>query len=163
MVIGCDHAGLKLKREILNVFKGEMEFIDVGTHSESPVDYPDIAERACEIIVRGEANYGILICGTGIGMCIVANKFPGIRAALIYSDETAILAKKHNNANVICLGGRIVKFEDAIRWIKLWLNEEFEGGRHEKRINKINELEKRILGIYGKCENQYSIGNVNLW
>lgn len=143
IVIGCDHAGFKLKKEILNILKGKLEFIDVGTHNEESVDYPDIAEKACEFIVKGEVDYGILICGTGIGMSIVANKFPGIRAALIYSDETAILAKRHNNANVICLGGRTMKAEDVIRWIKLWLNEKFEGDRHQRRIEKISGIEKR--------------------
>lgn len=145
IVIGCDHAGYKLKNEILNMLKGELEFIDVGTYNEEPVDYPDIAEKACEFIVKGEVDYGILICGTGIGMSIVANKFPGVRAALVYSDETAILAKRHNNANVICLGGRTMKVESSVKWIKLWLNEKFEGNRHQRRINKISEIEKKKL------------------
>ncbi|MCS7202800.1 MAG: ribose 5-phosphate isomerase B [Dictyoglomus sp.] len=141
IVIGCDHAGFKLKKDILCILREELEFIDIGTNSEDPVDYPDIAEKACELIVKGEVNYGILICGTGIGMSIIANKFPGIRAALVYSDETAILAKKHNNANVICLGGRTMKIEEVIRWIRIWLNEDFEGGRHQRRIDKIKEIE----------------------
>lgn len=143
IAIGCDHAGFKLKTEILNALSREITFIDTGVNSEEPVDYPDIAEKVCEKIINNEANCGILICGTGIGMSIAANKIPGIRAALVYSDETAILAKKHNNANVICLGGRTMKIEDVVRWIKLWLNEKFEGDRHQRRINKISEIEKR--------------------
>ncbi|MEM2137054.1 MAG: ribose 5-phosphate isomerase B [Candidatus Methanomethylicia archaeon] len=143
IAIGCDHAGFKLKIEILNALGGEIEFIDVGVSSEEPVDYPDMAEKVCEKIINNEVDCGILICGTGIGMSIAANKIPGIRAALVYSDEAAILAKRHNYANVICLGERTMKVEDVVRWIKLWLNEKFEGDRHQRRINKISEMEKR--------------------
>jgi ribose 5-phosphate isomerase B len=143
--VGSDHAGLSLKRELLKSLEGEFEVIDVGTYTEEPVDYPDIARDVCIRIINGEADCGILICGTGIGMSIAANKFPGIRAALVYSDETAILAKRHNNANVICLGGRTMKSEDAIRYVKLWLKENFEGGRHERRINKISKFEEEVI------------------
>jgi ribose 5-phosphate isomerase B len=144
IVIGCDHAGLKLKRYIMDSLGGSLDFIDVGTYDESPVDYPDYAEKVAKMILDGEADKGILICGTGIGMCITANKFKGIYAALVYSDETARLAKSHNNANVLCLGGRSMDFDDAVRWIGLWLGEDFEGGRHLRRLDKIRSIEGRL-------------------
>ncbi len=146
IAIGCDHAGFKLKQHILKKLGSKYQFIDVGTFTEDSTDYPDYAVKVVEAILGGEAEVGVLICGTGIGMCITANKYRGIYAALVYSDETAMLAKRHNNANVICLGGRMVDFDDAARWLELWLGERFEGGRHLRRINKIKELEERVCG-----------------
>lgn len=146
IAIGCDHAGFELKKFILERLGDKYEFIDLGTYSKDSVDYPDYAYRVAEAVVEGRADAGILICATGIGMCIAANKFPGVYAALVYSDETASLARRHNNANVICLGGRMVGYEDAVRWIEVWLGEGFEGGRHLRRINKIKGLEVRLCG-----------------
>ena len=141
VAIASDHAGYKLKKYILNVLDNHVELIDLGTYSEDPVDYPDIAKRLVKALRSGEAEYGILICGTGIGMSIAANKYRGIRAALIYSEESAELARKHNDANVVCLGGRTMKHNEAIKWVLKWLRAGFEGGRHERRINKIREAE----------------------
>lgn len=146
IAIGCDHAGFKLKNFILDRLGNKYEFIDLGTYSVDSTDYPDYAYRVAETVSNGEADLGILICGTGIGMSIAANKYPGIYAALVYSDEAASLAKRHNNANIICLGGRLVSFEDAVRWVEIWLGEEFEGGRHLRRINKIKSMEERLCG-----------------
>ena len=146
IAIGCDHAGFMLKKFILDRLGDKYKFIDVGTDSNESVDYPDYASRVAEAILDGEADVGILVCGTGIGMCITANKYPGVYAALVYSDETARMAKRHNNANVICLGGRVVSFENAVRWVEIWLSEEFEGGRHLRRIDKIKSIEERLCG-----------------
>lgn len=145
LVIGADHAGYKLK-EYIKSSLGGVGFLDVGTFDESPVDYPDIAEKVASQVIRGDVDYGILICGTGIGMCITANKFPGIYAALIYSEETGRLAKKHNNANIICFGGRTMNYDDVVSWIKAWLEEDFEGGRHLRRISKIKNIEVELCG-----------------
>jgi ribose 5-phosphate isomerase B len=146
IVIASDHAGYRLKKYIVDRLEDRYEFIDVGVYSEEPVDYPDYAIKACRKILDGEADLGILICGTGIGMCIVANKFRGIYAALIYSHDSARLARQHNNANVICLGGRTMNYDDAVMWVEAWLGERFEGGRHLRRINKIMEVEASLCG-----------------
>ncbi len=146
IAIACDHAGFKLKKYILDKLRDKYNFIDLGTNSIESVDYPDYASLVARAILDGDAELGILICGTGIGMCIAANKYPGIYAAVVYSDETASLAKRHNNANVICLGGRMIPKEDAVKWVETWLNEEFEGGRHLRRINKIKSMEERLCG-----------------
>ena len=146
IIIGSDHAGYRLKEYIKKILSEKVEFVDKGVFSEDSVDYPDIAYKVAYPIMKSEFQHGILICGTGIGMCITANKFPGVYAALIYSIETARLAKKHNNANLICLGGRTMKYEDAVSWIKAWLEESFEGGRHLRRLNKIKSIEMRICG-----------------
>ncbi len=146
IAIGSDHAGYNLKKYILDKLGDKYEFLDVGTDSSESVDYPDYASRVAEAILNGDAELGILICGTGIGMSIAANKYRGIYAAVVYSDETASLARRHNNANVICLGARMISPDDAVRWIEIWLGEEFEGGRHLRRINKIKSLEERVCG-----------------
>ncbi len=141
IVIGSDHAGFELKEEIKKYFCLEHDIIDVGTNSTESVDYPDFAKKVSELILKREVDIGILICGTGIGMSITANKFKGIYAALCFDKNTASLAKKHNNANVLCIGGRTTKKEDAIEIVKTFLEEKFEGERHEKRLNKIKEIE----------------------
>ncbi len=144
IVIGSDHAGYKLKKCIIERLSDLIDFYDVGTFSEESVDYPIYASKVAELVSKGIYEYGILICGTGIGVCIVANKYPNVRAALVYSREVAALAKKHNNANIICLGGRFMTCSDVVEYIKIWLSERFEGGRHLRRINQIKDLEERI-------------------
>lgn len=144
--IGSDHAGFHLKEEVKK-FLGEIGIAldDKGTFSaEEKVDYPDFARLVAEDIIRGEAQLGILICGTGIGMSITANKFPGIRAALVLNEYMAKMAKAHNNANVIVLSGRIISPEYAKELIKVFLETEFEGGRHERRLRKITEIEEEL-------------------
>lgn len=143
IAIGSDHAGFELKEEIKKHFCLEHDIIDVGTNSTESVDYPDFAKKVSELILKREVDIGILICGTGIGMSITANKFKGIYAALCFDKNTASLAKKHNNANVLCIGGRTTKKEDAIEIVKTFLEEKFEGERHEKRLNKIKEIEDK--------------------
>lgn len=142
--IASDHAGFVLKEYIKGRFREEgleHELIDYGTDNTESVDYPDYASKVASEVSKGKLDAGILICGTGIGMCIVANKYPGVRAGIAYSDETASLLKRHNNANIICLGGRTMDFESAFRWVRIWLESEFEGGRHKRRINKISRIE----------------------
>lgn len=139
--IGSDHAGFELKEEIKKYLCCEHDVFDVGTNSTESVDYPDFAKKVCDLILKGDAEIGILICGTGIGMSIAANKFKGIYAALCYDTNTASLARRHNNANVLCLGGRTTKVETAIEIVKTFISSNFEGGRHERRINKIKEIE----------------------
>jgi len=143
LAIGSDHAGYELKEELKKFLCSQYETIDVGTNSTESVDYPDYAKKVCELILRKEADLGILICGTGIGMSIVANKFKGIYAALCYDKNTASLARRHNNANVLCIGGRTTKKEDALEIVKTFLDGNFEGERHERRVNKIKEIENK--------------------
>ena len=140
IAIASDHGGFELKEQIQKyfIFSGK-DIIDLGTYSADSCDYPDIAHKMVEYILQKQADLGILICGTGVGISIAANRFKGIRAAILYDDFTAEMAKKHNNANIMVFGGRTMKAEDVIRRINIFLNTEFEGGRHSKRIEKIEE------------------------
>jgi len=140
---GADHGGYRLK-EVLLKYARELgyECIDFGTFSEDSVDYPDFAIKVALAVSRGEADRGVLICGTGIGMCICANKIKGIRASLCHNEYTARMSRLHNDANVLCLGGRVLGEEVAKGILKVWLETEFEGGRHLRRIMKIHKLEE---------------------
>ncbi len=143
IVIGSDHGGYELKTYIIKYFEeNNIEYKDVGCYSEDSVDYPDIAEKLCKEITGGNAERGILICGTGIGISIAANKIKGIRAAVCTDEYCARMCRHHNNANVLCLGGRVVGRELALSITETYLNGEFEGGRHQNRIDKIHALEK---------------------
>ena len=143
IAIGCDHGGFELKEHIKKHLEaiGE-EYKDYGTYSEDSVDYPDCAAPVCEAVQDGTADKGILICGTGIGISIAANKHKGIRAALCSDVYSATMTKVHNNANIICMGGRVIGRELAFMIVDAWLNAEFEGGRHEQRIAKIHKIEE---------------------
>lgn len=138
--VAADHGGFELKEELKKHY-GTQNLIDLGTYSADSVDYPDYAKKMAHTILNGEADLGILICGTGIGMSIAANRYKGIRAALIYSRETAELAKKHNNANILIFGGRTMKTDDVIKYIDAFNSCEFEGGRHARRLAKADETE----------------------
>jgi len=143
IVIGSDHAGLELKEEIKSLLEtGGYEITDVGTNSPASVDYPDFGFEAARLVASGAVDRGILVCGTGIGMSIAANKVKGIRAALIHDLYTAIQSRKHNDANVLVLGGRVTGRGLAEEIVKVWLSTEFEGGRHLGRIKKIEAFEK---------------------
>ena len=143
--IGSDHAGYRLKEALKEALKSMgVSLVDVGCYSESPVDYPDIAFRVASAVSRGEADRGILICGTGIGMSIAANKFRGVRAAVCWSVETARLSRLHNDANILCLGGRILEWGLAARIVEVWLKTGFEGGRHLRRVEKIASMERAL-------------------
>ena len=143
LAIGCDHGGFELKTHILNHLKENgVEFKDFGCYDENSVDYPDIAEKVGKAVASGEFENGILICGTGIGISIAANKIKGVRAALCSDVYSAKMTKQHNNANIICLGGRVTGRELAFMIVDTWLNEEFQGGRHQNRVDKIHNLEE---------------------
>lgn len=138
IIIGNDHAGLELKKHIITYLKSkDIEVLDVGSSEKSSVDYPDYAKLVAKEVLKDSNNLGILICGTGIGMSIAANKYKGIRAALIYDLDTAVLAKAHNKANVLCLGSRKTSHIDATNMIEAFLQTHFEA-RHQGRIDKIN-------------------------
>lgn len=147
VVIGSDHAGFELKEYVKSVLKESgWTIVDVGTDSELSVDYPDLGVKAARLVVGGQADRGILVCGTGIGMTIVANKVKGIRASLVYDLYTAIQSRKHLDANVLVLGGRITGKDLAAEIVKVWLDTPFEGGRHQRRIDKITKWEEEHLG-----------------
>ena len=143
VVIGNDHAGLPLKDEVIEYLKEkEHEIINVGVDTEDPADYPDMAKKACEIYLNGQADFGIVLCGTGIGISIAANKIKKIRCALIYDLHTAQMARAHNEANFIALGGRI-KYAVPVRdLLDQCLKTAPSGGRHSLRVDKIRALEK---------------------
>lgn len=141
LAIGSDHAGYLLKEKIKEFLKKEdIQFTDYGTFKEESTDYPEYAYKVGNSINNHEADMGVLICGTGLGMCISANKIKGIRAALVYNEDTAQLSRQHNNSNVICFGARTMEDKKVVDLLKLWLNTSFEGGRHEQRIELINKL-----------------------
>jgi ribose 5-phosphate isomerase B len=143
VAIGSDHAGFMLKERLKkHLIKLNYEVKDFGTHSKESVDYPDIAFEVARDVSKGKFDRGILICGTGIGMCIAANKVVGIRAALCWDERTAELSRKHNDSNILCLGGRILGEEEAMKIVDVWLTTKFEGGRHLRRIKKISEYER---------------------
>ena len=144
--LACDHGGFELKEELKAFLKSSgVEPIDMGTFNEDSVDYPDFGVLVAEKVSRGELERGILICGTGIGMAIVANKFPGVRAALANDLYSARCSREHNDANVLVIGGRIIGREVAMEIVKVWLNTPFGGGRHQRRIDKITALEKQKM------------------
>lgn len=140
IAIASDHAGLRLKNIIKKHFS-DHEFIDVGTHTEDSCDYPDYAQLAGEKVVSGEADAGIVICGTGIGISIAANKVKGVRAALCTNEFMAEMSRRHNDANMLALGARVIGDDLALRITEVWLKTPFEGGRHENRVSKIGKIE----------------------
>ena len=143
IAIGCDHGAFALKNSVKKYLEDRgLEVKDFGIHEEKRVDYPDIAEVVCKSIVSGECEKGILLCGTGIGISIAANKIKGIRAAVCNEVYCAKMAKCHNNANVITMGGRVVGEDVALEIVSAWLDSEFMGERHQQRIDKITNLEK---------------------
>jgi ribose 5-phosphate isomerase B len=145
-LIASDHGGLELKEAVKRCLRERnIEVQDLGAMNNDSVDYPDFGEQVARAVSRGEAEKGILICGTGIGMSIVANKFPGIRAALISDEFTARMSKEHNDANIIVMGGRVQNPEQACRMVGTWLDAAFEGGRHQVRLEKIARIEGDIL------------------
>lgn len=144
IALGSDHGGLKLKREIIkHLEKQGVEIKDFGTYSEASCDYPDFAEKVAEEVVSKNYDFGILVCGTGIGISIAANKIPGVRAALCSDTFSAHATREHNDANILALGERIVGPGLALDIVDAFLNAKFEGDRHQKRIDKISEIEKK--------------------
>ena len=142
VAIGCDHGGYELKKEIIaHLTKNGVEFKDFGTYDGNSVDYPDIAKLVCKSILSGECENGILVCGTGIGISIAANKHKGIRAAVCSDEFSAKFTRLHNDANVLCLGGRVVGPGLACELVDIFLSTGFEGGRHASRVDKITAIE----------------------
>jgi ribose 5-phosphate isomerase B len=140
--IGSDHAGYDLKKQIFEYLQKEGHVvIDQGTYNKDSVDYPDFAEWVVKDVQNKEADYGILVCYTGIGMSMAANKARGIRAALVGKVEDAVLTREHNNANVLCLSAKNTSVEDAFEIIKAFLSTDFAGGRHERRVEKVMRFE----------------------
>jgi RpiB/LacA/LacB family sugar-phosphate isomerase len=142
--MACDHGGFRLKEDLMTFLK-ELghEVEDLGCFDEGSVDYSDLGQAVAQKVSTGEAERGILICGTGIGMSIVANKFPRVRAALVNHVYAARMAKEHNNANILVMGGRIVGPGLAREMVQTWMEAEFQGGRHQRRLEKIEALERR--------------------
>jgi len=147
VIIGSDHAGFSLKEGVKRILtEMNIEITDVGTHSNESVDYPDFGSRVAEKISSGEFKRGILVCGSGVGMSIVANKFPEVRAALSLDVETAQLSRMHNDTNILVLAGRRTDIKTAENIVKVWLETRFEGGRHKRRLDKIKNIEFKISG-----------------
>ncbi|MCF6465037.1 ribose 5-phosphate isomerase B [Clostridium sp. Cult2] len=143
--IGSDHGGFELKEHIKEFLKEEgIEYMDYGTNSLDSVDYPDYGRKLSEAVIAGEVERGIAICGTGIGISITCNKVRGIRCALCSDTYSARMSIEHNNANIIALGGRVIGKDLAIEIVSTWLKAEFLGGRHERRVNKISDIEANL-------------------
>ena len=144
IAIGCDHGGIVLKPAILTYLKEKnVEFFDFGTFDSQSVDYPFYAKKVAEAVASGSFDKGILLCGTGIGMSIAANKVKGIRAAVLSDEFSAAACSAHNNANVLCLGGRVLSPEKAVKLVDLWLSTPCEGDRHMRRLGLIAEMDER--------------------
>ncbi len=146
IIIGADHAGFPLK-EKLKGFLAErgLDVIDAGTYNGDPVDYPDFGCRVAESVSSGSVRRGILVCGSGVGMSITANRFPGVRGALCLDADTARLSRMHNDSNVLILAGRKTDIETAAGIVKTWLETDFEGGRHQTRLDKIKAIEEQMI------------------
>ena len=148
IAIAADHGGFELKDSMVEYIKSlGNEVVDLGTNSADSVDYPDYAKKVCEEIQKGNSDLGILICGTGIGMSLAANKFEGIRAACVSDVYSAKMSRNHNNANVLCIGARVIGDEVAKLITKTFLENEFEAGRHQRRVDKIMAFEKENKGL----------------
>lgn len=147
IAIGCDHGGIVLKPAIVEYLKTQgIEIADCGTYDTESCDYPDYALAVADEVANGRADKGILLCGTGIGITIAANKVKGIRAAVVTEEFSAAACAEHNRANILGLGGRVVSAEKAVKLVDIWLNTPFAGGRHQRRIDKIAEIEQREYG-----------------
>ena len=143
IAIGADHAGFEEKEKLKKTLDAlGVEYEDLGTNSTESVDYPDFGARVGRAVASGEFEQGIIVCGSGIGIAMAANKIDGVRAAQAWNEETARLAREHNDANVLSIGARVIAEEEIPKIVKAWFNAKFEGGRHAKRIEKITELEK---------------------
>lgn len=145
IAVGSDHGGLALKEAVKSALAARgLEVDDYGTDNGDSVDYPDFAEKVAGAVSRGDVELGILVCGTGIGMSIVANKYPGVRAALVTDVFMAQMAKEHNNANILVLGGRVLNEDMAVKMVNVWLDTVYEAGRHQRRLDKISRLEEDV-------------------
>ncbi len=148
IAIGCDHGGINIKNAVIEYMKKNgIEYKDFGCYTTESVDYPVYAYQVAKTVADGEAELGIICCGTGIGVSMAANKVKGIRAAVCTDEFCAEMTRRHNNANVMCMGGRVIDEEKAVKLASIFLNTPFEGGRHEKRVNMITEIENGTFTI----------------
>ena len=146
VALGCDHGGFVLKAKVVETLqKLGAEVVDFGTNNEESVDYPVNAEKVAHAVADKVCELGVLLCGTGIGMSIAANKVKGIRAAVLSDTFSAKATRQHNNSNILCLGGRVVTPEEAAKLVTVWYTTEYEGGRHQKRVDMITEIENKNL------------------
>lgn len=142
VAVGCDHGGFLLKDAVISTLEElGAQVVDFGTYSTESVDYPVYGKKVADAVASGECDLGVVMCGTGIGISIAANKVKGIRAAVVTNEFMAEMTRRHNNANVIALGGRVINPEEAKVLVKAWYTAQFEGGRHQKRIDMITEIE----------------------
>ena len=145
VALGADHAGGELKEALKSwLMEGGYQVLDFGTHSPDSVDYPDYAQQVGEAVAVGKVDRGVLVCGTGIGMAMAANKVPGVRAALCGDAFTSRMSREHNNANVLALAGRLTDADVGCAILKVWLESDFAGGRHARRVDKIKDMEGRL-------------------
>ena len=148
IAIGCDHGGINIKNAVIEYMKENgIAYKDFGCYTTESVDYPVYAYQVAKTVADGEAELGIICCGTGIGVSMAANKVKGIRAAVCTDEFCAEMTRRHNNANVMCMGGRVIDEEKAVKLASIFLNTPFEGGRHEKRVNMITEIENGTFTI----------------
>lgn len=146
IALASDHGGYSLKEEIKKYLEEQnIDYIDFGTDSEESVDYPEFGQKAAESVASGECEKGIICCGTGIGISISANKVPSIRCAVVSDTFSAKMSREHNNANILALGERVVGKGLALEIVNVWLNTDFAGGRHERRVNKIHDIENKYF------------------
>lgn len=146
VAIGCDHGGFALKEAVRGYLSTHgVEYEDFGAFSTESVDYVPIAAKAARAVASGNADYGVLICSTGLGISMAANKVKGIRAAVCTNEFCAEMTRRHNNANILCMGGKVVDEETGVKLVEIFLNTEFEGGRHQRRIDQISQIEDGTL------------------
>ena len=144
IAIGCDHGGIVLKDAVTSTLEAlGAEVVDLGTNTTDSVDYPTYGLKVAETVASGQCDAGVIMCGTGIGISISANKVPGIRCAVVTNTYMAQLTKNHNNANIISLGGRVITPDEAKDIVKAWYTAEYEGGRHQRRLDMITDIEKK--------------------
>lgn len=142
IAVGCDHGGFELKEGLKPYLESKgIEVCDMGTHSDESVDYPKYAHLVATEVLKPDVDFGILICGTGIGIGIAANKIKGIRCAIVHDEFTAKMSKQHNNANIISMGGRVIDLDMAKKIVDAYLQAQFEGGRHQRRVDEMMKLE----------------------
>jgi ribose 5-phosphate isomerase B len=143
IALGSDHRGVHVRRRLIDFLRQrDIETVDVGTEDEQNADYPDFARQVGELVAHGDVDRGILICGTGLGMAIAANKIPGVRATPVHDDFTAELSRRHNDSNVLCLSADLLGQRLIDHIVDVWLSTEFEGGRHARRLEKVREIER---------------------
>ena len=151
VAIGADHAGYEQKEQIKRTLDDlGVNYEDMGTYSCDSVDYPDYAKKVGEAVANGDVDQGLLVCGSGTGMAIAANKVPGVRAAVAWNEDIARLAREHNNANVLSLAARFTPVEEMDKIVRSWFGAHFDAGRHERRVEKIGQIEKEEMGTSGK-------------